>query len=44
MGGGGQMILVIPRYDLVIVTTALTEESIFELINQYVLLAVHQTE
>ncbi len=44
LGGGGQMILVIPKDDLVIVTTALTEESIFELINQYVLPAVQKPE
>lgn len=43
-GGGGQIILVIPQYDLVIVTTAFTEESIFELINQYVLPAVQNPQ
>ena len=40
LGGGGQIILVIPGSDLIVVTTALTEESIFELIEQYVLPAV----
>jgi CubicO group peptidase (beta-lactamase class C family) len=44
LGGGGQIILVIPKYELVIVTTALTEESIFELINQYVLPAVQSPQ
>jgi CubicO group peptidase (beta-lactamase class C family) len=43
-GGGGQIILVLPEYDLVIVTTANTEESIFELIDQYVLPAVQSPE
>jgi CubicO group peptidase (beta-lactamase class C family) len=43
-GGGGQIILVVPEYDLVIVTTALTEESIFELIDKYVLPAVQGSE
>jgi CubicO group peptidase (beta-lactamase class C family) len=43
-GGGGQIILVLPEYDLVIVTTANTEESIFELIDQYVLPAVQSSE
>lgn len=42
LGGGGQIILVVPKYDLVIVTTAHTEESIFELIEQYVLPAVQE--
>lgn len=40
LGGGGQIILVVPNDDLVIVTTAWTEESIFELIDQFVLPAV----
>ena len=44
LGSGGQIILVIPKYDLVIVTTAHTEESIFELIEQYVLPAVQDSE
>lgn len=39
-GGGGQIILVVPKYDLVVVTTAWTEESIFELIEDYVLPAI----
>jgi len=43
-GGGGQIILVIPDSDLVIVTTANTDESIFELIEQYVLPAVQKSE
>ncbi len=43
-GGGGQIILVLPEYDLVIVTTANTEESIFELIDKYVLPAVQVSE
>lgn len=43
-GGGGQIILVVPKYDLVIVTTAWTEESIFELIEQYVLPAVQVSD
>jgi CubicO group peptidase (beta-lactamase class C family) len=37
LGAGGQIILVIPKSDLVIVSTANTEESIFELIGKYVL-------
>lgn len=40
LGSGGQIILVIPKSDLVIVTTAFTEGSIFELIEQYVIPAV----
>jgi CubicO group peptidase (beta-lactamase class C family) len=40
LGQGGQIILVVPKYDLVIVTTAHTEASIFELIEQYVLPAI----
>jgi hypothetical protein len=44
LGDGGQIILVIPDSDLVIVTTAKTEESIFELIEQYVLPAVQKSE
>ncbi|HSL43702.1 MAG TPA: serine hydrolase [Anaerolineales bacterium] len=43
-GGGGQIILTVPKYDLVIVTTGWTEESIFELIEQYVLPAVENSE
>lgn len=43
VGQGGQIILVIPKSDLVIVTTAHTEESIFELIEQYVLPAVQES-
>lgn len=43
-GGGGQIILVVPEYDLVIVTTAFTEESIFELIDKHVLPAVQGSE
>ena len=43
-GGGGQIILVVPEYDLVIVTTAFTEESIFELITKYVLPAAQVSE
>jgi CubicO group peptidase (beta-lactamase class C family) len=42
LGGGGQIILVIPDLDLVIVTTANTEESIFELIEQYVIPAAQK--
>ena len=41
-GQGGQIILVVPQYDLVIVTTGYTEESIFELIEQYVLPAIEE--
>jgi CubicO group peptidase (beta-lactamase class C family) len=37
LGSYGQIILVIPEHDLVIVTTAATEESIFELIEQFIL-------
>jgi CubicO group peptidase (beta-lactamase class C family) len=40
LGGGGQIILVIPESDLVIVTTAKTEESLFELFGKYILPAV----
>ena len=42
MGNGGQIVLVIPKSDLVIVTTAATQESIFELIDRYVLPAVQK--
>jgi CubicO group peptidase (beta-lactamase class C family) len=42
LGGGGQIILVIPRSDLVIVTTAKTEESLFELFDKYILPAVQK--
>jgi CubicO group peptidase (beta-lactamase class C family) len=42
IGNGGQIVLVIPKSDLVIVTTAATQESIFELIDQYVLPAVQK--
>jgi CubicO group peptidase (beta-lactamase class C family) len=42
LGGGGQIILVIPKHDLVIVTTANTEESLFELFDKYVLPAVQK--
>jgi CubicO group peptidase (beta-lactamase class C family) len=42
LGSYGQIILVIPESDLVIVTTANTEESIFELIEQYVLPSVQK--
>ena len=44
MGVGGQIILVIPESDLVIVTTAKTEESLFELIDQYILPAVQKSQ
>lgn len=44
LGGGGQIILVVPKHDLVIVTTAWTEESIFELIGQFVLPAVRVSD
>ena len=37
LGGGGQIILVIPKSDLVILAPANTEESIFELIEKYIL-------
>lgn len=40
LGSGGQIVLVIPESDLIIATTAHTEESIFELIEKYVLPAV----
>jgi CubicO group peptidase (beta-lactamase class C family) len=43
LGGGGQIILVVPKHDLVIVTTAHTDESIFELIEQYVLPAIQES-
>jgi CubicO group peptidase (beta-lactamase class C family) len=42
LGSGGQIILVIPKSDLVIVTTAKTEESLFELIDKYILPAVQK--
>lgn len=42
LGGGGQVILVIPKSDLVIVTTARTEESLFELFDKYILPAVQK--
>jgi CubicO group peptidase (beta-lactamase class C family) len=44
VGRGGQIVLVIPKSDLVIVTTAATEVSLFELIDQYVLPAVQKSE
>jgi CubicO group peptidase (beta-lactamase class C family) len=44
LGGGGQTILVVPKHDLVIVTTAWTEESIFELIEQYILPSVRDSD
>lgn len=44
LGSYGQIILVIPESDLVIVTTANTEESIFELIEQYVLPSVQKAQ
>ena len=44
LGDLGQIILVIPESDLVIVTTAATEESIFELIEQYILPAVQKAQ
>jgi CubicO group peptidase (beta-lactamase class C family) len=40
LGTGGQIILVIPEKALVIMTTADTEESLFELIGKYILPAV----
>jgi CubicO group peptidase (beta-lactamase class C family) len=43
LGGGGQIILVVPKHDLVIVTTAYTEASIFELIEQYVLPSIQES-
>lgn len=42
LGTGGQIILVIPKSDLVIVTTAKTEESLFELFDKYILPAVQK--
>jgi CubicO group peptidase (beta-lactamase class C family) len=44
LGSGGQIILVIPESDLVIVSTANTEESIFELIEKYVLPSVRKSQ
>jgi CubicO group peptidase (beta-lactamase class C family) len=44
IGNGGQIVLVIPKSDLVIVTIAATQESIFELIDQYVLPAVQKSQ
>jgi CubicO group peptidase (beta-lactamase class C family) len=44
LGDHGQIILVIPEHDLVIVTTADTQESIFQLIEQYVLPAVQKAQ
>ena len=44
LGDHGQIILVIPEHDLVIVTTADTRESIFQLIEQYVLPAVQKAQ
>jgi len=44
LGTGGQIILVVPELDLVIVTTARTEESIFELIDRYVIPAVQKSQ
>ena len=44
LGGGGQIILVIPESDLVIVTTAKTEESLFELFDKYILPAIQKSQ
>jgi CubicO group peptidase (beta-lactamase class C family) len=44
LGAGGQIILVIPGSDLVIVSTANTEESIFELKEKYVLPSVQESQ
>ena len=44
LGDRGQIILVIPEHDLVIVTTGDTQESIFQLIEQYILPAVQKPQ
>ena len=44
LGLGGQIVLVIPKSDLVIVSTAKTEESLFELFDKYVLPAVQKSK
>ena len=44
LGRDGQTILVIPEADLVIVTTAKTEENIFELFDKYILPAVQKSQ
>jgi hypothetical protein len=42
LGSQGQIILVIPEYDMVVVTTAFTQESILELVEQYIVPAVEK--
>jgi len=42
LGSQGQIILVIPEYDMVVVTTAFTQESILELVEKYVVPAVEK--
>lgn len=44
LGSFGQIILVIPESDMVIVSTANTDESIFELIEKYILPAVQKSQ
>ena len=44
VGGGQQIIFVVPESDLVIVTTADTQESVFELIEKYVLPAAQKSK
>jgi CubicO group peptidase (beta-lactamase class C family) len=44
LGTGGQIILVVPESDLIIVSTANTEESIFELFEKYVLPVVQNSQ
>jgi len=44
LGLGGQIVLVIPKSDLVIVSTAKTEESLFELFDKYILPSVQKSQ
>ena len=44
LGLGGQIVLVIPKSDLVIVSTAKTEESLFELFDKYILPSVQKPQ
>jgi hypothetical protein len=42
LGSNGQIVLVVPEHDLVIVSTANTEDSIVALVERYIIPAVQQ--
>ncbi len=44
LGSKGQIILVLPEVDLIVVSTAYTDESIFELVEKYVIPAIQTKE